>query len=159
VLIPFLVALVPAAPIPKDAESPPVVCTVKRIPLPPELHVDGNYPDDGLWAEVTLTNRTKAPIEVLSRYEWKDRIYAKVTDSTGKEVSNPLIPYVYHSIQFPEQTLVLKPGDPVKVPIHLFGNTGKSDEKKPKPGKYKVTVIFESGKLRSEAAALEVEVK
>ena len=28
-----------------------------------------------------------------------------------------------------------------------------------KPGKYKVAVIFESGKLRSAAAAIEIEVK
>jgi hypothetical protein len=157
VLIPLLVALVPAAPVPKDVE-PPVVCTVKRVPLPPELHLDGNYPDDGLWAEVTLTNRTKAPVEVLSRYEWKDRLYAKVTDAAGKEVSSPTIPYVYDSILFPEQTLVLKPGDAVKVPIHLFRNARKPGEEIT-PGKYKVTVTFESGKIRSSAAAIDVEVK
>ena len=152
-LIPLLVALVPAAPVPKDAALP-VVCTAKRVPLPPELYLDGNYPDDGLWAEVTLTNRTKAPVEVLSGDEWKDRLYAKVTDAAGKEVSSR----GDGSITFPEQALVLKPGEPVKVVIHLFRNARPPGEDV-KPGRYKVTVVFESGKIRSEAAAIEVEVK
>lgn len=151
-LIPLLVALAPAAPVPAAAE-PPVVCTAKLVPLPDELYSDGNYPDDGFWAEVVLTNRTKAAVTVPTGGEWKDRVSVRLTDAAGKVVTKPSAP-----AEEPEHSLTLKPGEAVKFHLHLFREALAPGEE-PKPGKYTVTVVFEAGKLRSETAAIAAVVK
>jgi hypothetical protein len=155
VFIPLLIALAPAAPVPKSADLPRIVCTVERTPIPAG---GGRVADDGLWVEVTLTNRTGAPITVSSRDDLRDRLYARTTDSTGKEVSNPVLPYINDSIVIPERTYEIAPGGKECRPLHLLWHTVKPGHK-PKPGKYTVTVVFESGTIRSAAAPIEVEVK
>lgn len=156
-------SLSPAAPVPKDAEKSPIVCTAKRTELPPMPFFDngmvgGWFFDDGNTLEVTLTNTSKTDLTLTSAYGFDPFVYPKVVDEKGKELSFHGYRFFKYSLVMPERKETIAAGASVKLNINLFDDVLKLN-KPLQPGKYKVTVIFQDKAFSSSAKPIEVEIK
>lgn len=160
-----LLALTPAAPVPKTP-PPPVQVSAKRAVHPP-LRLDNGGAiqlvpiDDGHYVEVTVKNTSKDTIRITYSRSLCDRFYPKVTDAKGAEVSERDYHCTFYSptgIDEPPEVRELRPGDSLSVLVNLKQDWPEEKDKR-KPGKYKARIVFESGKLRAESAeTFELEV-
>lgn len=156
-----LLTLAPAAPVPKaPPPAPPVEVLAKRYVHPPRVtdlgwgRIQVVNVDDGHYIEVSIRNTSKETLSFDTRHELTDRVYVKITDEKGNEVTRQ----GYHLMMLcssRSEAVEVKPGEWKTVVVHLF-----RDWPARKAGKYTARVLFTSGKVKAESeTTFELEVK
>jgi hypothetical protein len=148
-----LLALLPAAPVPK-APPPPVEVTARRYVYPPRDVGKGQlvHQDDGHFIEVTIKNNSTDTLSFKSRHDHNlsDLVYVKITDEKGKEVSQA----GYHLMLLcssVSKPVAVQPGKSVTVVAHLLRDWPHTTRGEAR-GKYTARVMFTTDKVRAESA-------